>query len=188
MTPLLPAPSDTLESDTRPEPTKPATRQPSSMQPASAPFVESRLSTKRKVLLGTGAAVALTAIFVFAIAAPHLDEGIGDRTYNPTTFEAVEPHYEFGIGSLTVDLRDVDFPAGTHHITVDHGIGSARVYLPADVNYDVTGDLSAGEIDVVGETEDGFDNVVSARIDGSSAATVIVDLEVNVGHGRVRQG
>ena len=183
MTPLLPAPSDTRESDTRPEPTNPATERPSSTR-----LVQSRFSTKRKVLLGIRAALALVAIFVFAIAAPHLDEGIGDRTYNPTTFEAVEAHYEFGIGSLTVDLRDVDFPAGTHHITVDHGIGSARVYLPADVNYDVTGDLSAGEIDVLGETEDGFDNEVSARIDDSSAATVIVDLEVTVGHGRVRQG
>lgn len=60
--------------------------------------------------------------------------------------------------------------------------------LPADVNYDVTAELSAGEIDVLGETQDGFDNEVSARVDGSSAATVIVDLEADVGYSRVFQG
>lgn len=172
MTPLLEAPSDT-----RQEP--------------STPIIENRSSTKRRVLLGSAALLALFSIFVLAIAAPHLNEGTGDRTYRPTTFAALEHHYEFGIGSLTVDLRNVDFPAGTHYVSVDHGIGSARIFLPADVAYDVTADLEAGEIDVFGETEDGFDNAVSAQtvVEGDSAAkaTVVVDLEVDIGYGRVSQ-
>lgn len=154
--------------------------------------VEDRPSTKRRVLQATAAVTALVAVIVFAIAAPHLNEGTGDRTYRPTTFAEIDHHYEFGIGSLTVDLRDVDFPEGTHFISVDHGIGSARVLLPTDVAYDVTADLEAGEIDILGETEDGFSNEINAQsstdTDDTTKATVIVDLDVDIGYGTVRQG
>lgn len=102
----------------------------------------------------------------------------------------VDHDYQFGIGSLTVDLRDVDFPPGTHVISVEHGIGSAQVLLPADVAYDVTGSLGAGDLDLLGDSNSGFSNDSTAQSAnaGTASATVIVDLEVDVGYGRVRQG
>lgn len=142
----------------------------------------------RRVLIGLGIATLVVGTAVTALAAPHLDEGTGDRTYHPTTFAELDHEYRFGIGTLDVDLRDVEFPPGVHVITVDHGIGSARVWLPDNVNYDVTGDVDAGDLDVFGETEDGFGNELDAQAELGGAATVIVDLEVDIGYGRVRQG
>ena len=142
----------------------------------------------RNMLLGFGALGLIVTGTAAAIALPHLNDGTGDRTYHPTTFADVDHEYEFGIGSLKVDLRDVDFPSGTHVITVNHGIGSAQVFLPADVDYDVTGDLAAGDLDVLGETEDGFNNELNAQSVANATAIVIVDLEVDIGYGRVRQG
>lgn len=142
----------------------------------------------RRILIGFGIVSALTAAAAVAVAAPHLGDGTGDRSYHPTTFAEVDDEYSFGIGTLDVDLRDVDFPPGTHVIKVDHGIGSARVWLPADVNYDVTGDIDAGDLDLFGETKDGFGKDLDAQADTGSTATVIVDLEVDIGYGRVRQG
>jgi predicted membrane protein len=127
-------------------------------------------------------------VAVGAVAAPYLGDGTGDHSVHPTSFADVEAEYGFGIGTLNVDLRDVDFPAGVHVIDIDHGIGSARVWLPADVNYQVSGDVNVGDVDVLGETEDGFGNDVDARVDVDGTATVIIDLEVGIGYGQVRQG
>jgi hypothetical protein len=142
----------------------------------------------KRILIGSGVVSLVLAAAVTAVAAPHLDDGTGDRTYHPTTWVEADHEYSFGIGSLDVDLRDVDFPPGVHHVSVDLGIGSARVWLPADVNYDVTGDLDVGEIDLFGETHDGFGNELDAKTATDDATTVIVDLEVDIGYGQVRQG
>ena len=129
----------------------------------------------------------LAAVTVAAVASPYLDEGTGDKNVHPTEFSEVESEYSYGIGSIVVDLRDVDFPAGVHTIDIDHGIGSARVWLPAGVNYEVAGDTNIGNIDVFGDTEDGFNNEVDARSDNTSAATVVIDFNVDIGYGRVGQ-
>ena len=129
----------------------------------------------------------LLAVSVVAVASPYLDEGTGDKDVHPTEFSEVEAEYSYSIGSMDLDLRDVDFPAGVHTIDIDHGIGSARVWLPAGVNYEVAGDTDIGEIDVFGDTEDGFNNDVEARSDNTSSATVVLDFNVDIGYGRVRQ-
>lgn len=142
----------------------------------------------RRLLIGFGAAALVAGVAATALAAPHLDDGTGDRTYRPSTFAEVDHEYGFGVGNLNVDLRNVDFPPGVHVITVDHGIGSARVWLPAGVDYDVVGDLDIGELDLFGESHDGFGNDLEAQSNEGATATVIVDLEVDIGYGRVTQG
>ena len=152
--------------------------------PVSSPRVR---GWGRNVVLGFGALGLVVATTAVALVLPHLDEGTGDRTYNPTTFAELEHDYRFGVGTLTVDLRDVDFPTGTHLITVDHGIGSARVLLPADVDYDVTTDVAAGESDVFGDSADGDDQVNSGYSVDTADTVVVVDLDVEIGYGRVSQ-
>jgi hypothetical protein len=129
----------------------------------------------------------LTAVTVIAVASPYLDEGTGDNDIHPTSFSEVESDYTHGIGSMVVDLRDVEFPAGIHTIDIDHGIGSAQVWLPANVNYQVVGDTDIGDVDVFGETEDGFNNEVDAQSDVEADATVVIDFNVDIGYGRVGQ-
>lgn len=129
----------------------------------------------------------LTAVTVVAVASPYLDEGVGDKDVHPTTFSDVQANYSYGIGSMVVDLRDVEFPAGVHHIDVDHGIGSAQVWLPAGVSYESTGDTDIGDIDVFGDTEDGFDNEVVATSDQESDTTIVINLNVDIGYGRIGQ-
>lgn len=142
----------------------------------------------RNILLGFGALGLVMAVTAAAVTIPHLDDGTGDRTYHPTAFAELDHNYSFGIGSLEVDLRDVEFPPGTHVITVDHGIGFAEILLPAGVDYDVTGDLSAGDLDILGASEDGFNNELTAQSDNGAPTTVIIELEVDIGYGRVTQG
>jgi hypothetical protein len=129
----------------------------------------------------------LLGLTVVAVASPYLDEGTGDSNHHPTSFSEVESAYEYGIGSMVVDFRDIDFPAGVHHIDIDHGIGSAQVWLPADVGYEIAGDTDIGDLDVFGETEDGFNNQIDTQSDTTSDTTVVIDFNVDIGYGRVGQ-
>lgn len=130
----------------------------------------------------------LVVVTVAAVASPYLDEGTGDKNVHPSAFSEVESEYSYGIGSMVIDLRDVDFPAGVHTIDIDHGIGSAQVWLPAGVNYEVAGETDIGDIDVFGVTEDGFNNQIEVRSNNTFAGTVVIDFNVDIGYGRVGQG
>src|SRR3954470_13879953 len=50
---------------------------------------------------------------IVSAAGISLDGGVGDRDFRPASMSQVRNHYELGIGSLVVDLRDVDLPQGT---------------------------------------------------------------------------
>ncbi|MGI9642926.1 MAG: LiaF domain-containing protein [Acidimicrobiia bacterium] len=130
----------------------------------------------------------MLGVAVSAVAAPHLDDGTGDRAYHPQNFEDVQEEYVFGVGNSSVDLRDVDFPPGVHAISVDMGIGHTKVLLPEDVNYEVVGDLEIGKVDVFGETGDGFGNRVEANDDLGSDTTIVLDLDMEIGHAEIRRG
>ncbi|MGI9621523.1 MAG: LiaF domain-containing protein [Acidimicrobiales bacterium] len=129
----------------------------------------------------------LVALSVIAIAGPHLDDGTGDRNFHPRAFEEVQAEYRFGIGDSTIDLRDVDFPPGIHSIAVETGIGHTLVLLPSNVNYEIAGDGEIGKVDVFGATEDGFGNHLEITESTASNATVVLDLDMEIGHAEIRR-
>ncbi len=127
----------------------------------------------------------VVAVSVSAVAEPTLSDGIGERDYVPVAFDAVDSEYRLGIGELVVDLRQVDFPAGEHIIDVHLGIGETRVYVPDDVNYEVTGELTAGELELGDRQEDGLSNQLAVGRDIDADATLIINIDVGFGHGQL---
>lgn len=132
--------------------------------------------------------LTLFVVALSAIVGPYVHDGTGDRVHNPQAFDELESEYIFGLGNFTVDLRDVEFPSGETSISVDFGVGHTRVWLPADTNVEIVGDLDIGKIDLLGQTEDGFSNDLTIESDAGSAATVILDVDAGIGHVEVRRG
>jgi hypothetical protein len=135
--------------------------------------------------LGIVMAIALAGSFVVS---PHLRDGTGDSVNVPQTFEQVQSEYIFGIGSLDIDLRNVDFPPGVHNIDIEMGLGNVRVWLPADINYSVVGDLDVGKVDVFDQSSDGFGNTITSQGSVDSDATIVLNLDVDMGHAEVNLG
>ena len=52
---------------------------------------------------------------------------IGERHHRPTTAAEVEPAYRVLMGTLTLDLREVDLPAGTTEVDLTTVLGEVRV-------------------------------------------------------------
>src|SRR3954452_20039885 len=119
---------------------------------------------------------------VVSAAGIDLHGGVGDRDYRPATMAQVRDHYELGMGSLVVDLRDVDLPGGTTDLNVDVGLGKAVLFVPSDVCVTSKVDVGVGASDVLDRDNDGADG---HYVDDSPAPVgrpeLHIDADVGVG-------
>ncbi len=67
-----------------------------------------------------------------AVAATDLDvRGTwGDRTFHPATVAELADGYEMGVGSMRVDMRDVELPPGRTDLRLEIGMGEIQVLVP----------------------------------------------------------
>jgi phage shock protein PspC (stress-responsive transcriptional regulator) len=125
----------------------------------------------------------LAALFLALVAADlPLHGSIGERTERPATASDIEREYEQAIGRLVVDLRDVELAPGTTRVEASVGIGELVVNVPEGVRLDVDAQVRAGEAEVLGEREDGW-NVNQRRVDESVPGAPSLELDVEVGFG-----
>ncbi|HEV2859160.1 MAG TPA: PspC domain-containing protein [Solirubrobacterales bacterium] len=128
-------------------------------------------------------AVAIPAGFV-AAAGVDLDGGIGEKRYRPAALAEVRDSYELGAGSLTVDLRDVDLPAGERRVHLDVGMGEAVVLVPEDVCVSTNAELGMGGVEVLGRDGGGVD-VDWEDVNAAPAGTPRLVVDADVGFGAV---
>ena len=128
------------------------------------------------------------ATLVTATLEPTLGHGVGDRRYEPVTAADLESQYDLGIGELVVDLRQVELPAGIHEVRVELGIGRALVLVPPDIGLVVSGDVSVGELELLGRDQSGIDNELRLSDEAGGETTIVLDLEVGMGKGEVSRG
>jgi hypothetical protein len=69
----------------------------------------------------------------------------------------VRDHYDIGIGSMRIDLRDIDLPAGRTDLALNVGIGEAILYVPSDACITSDVEIGAGGADVLDRDNDGVD-------------------------------
>ena len=121
------------------------------------------------------------AAFVSA-AGIQLDGGVGERSYRPATASELRPSYELGAGELVIDLRDVDLPAGDHHLKVGIGAGHAQVLVPEDVCVASTATIGMGGVIVFDRNGGGIDMDWSdERRAPAGTARLVIDGEVGLG-------
>ncbi|MCW4352494.1 PspC domain-containing protein [Hoyosella sp. YIM 151337] len=88
-------------------------------------------------------------VIIATIAAPfdfsYFKAGIGERSYQPVAISDLQPEYRLGMGSLTVDLRELDL---TENAAIDAsvGIGELVVRVPDDINVRTSCDVKMGEM------------------------------------------
>ncbi|MGH8982785.1 MAG: LiaF domain-containing protein, partial [Acidimicrobiia bacterium] len=112
--------------------------------------------------------------------------GIGERDYRPATFAVVDDHYELGIGSLELDLRQLEFAGRNEKVRASVGIGELKVWVPDDVRVIVDAGVSVGELVTFGEQEGGTgvdDRVLRAGAEGGG--TLRLELEGGIGSVKV---
>jgi phage shock protein PspC (stress-responsive transcriptional regulator) len=124
-----------------------------------------------------------------AVAATDLDvRGTwGDRTFHPATAAELADGYEMGVGSMKVDMRDVELPPGRTDLRLEIGMGEIQVLVPQDTCVTTEAEVGVGVVNVGGGDQGGID--VDVRDDrrvepGVPQLHVIAD----VGMGAVQVG
>ena len=140
-------------------------------------------------LIPLGLLLALT-LAVAVVIEPVIEDGVGDREHAVTDVTTLEPAYRLGIGKLDVDLSGLDIPPGeTATVEVELGIGEATVLIPADVDLRLEGDVGIGELVILDEEENGIRNELSIDADATdTTSTLVIDLSVGIGSGRIERG
>jgi phage shock protein PspC (stress-responsive transcriptional regulator) len=113
---------------------------------------------------------------IVSAAGIEFNGGVGDRDYRPATTAQLRDQYEVGIGSLVVDMRDIDLPRGTTNLAVDVGLGEAVLYVPSDACVTSDVEVGAGSSDVLDRDNDGVD---VSYTDDAPAPAGTPELHVN---------
>ena len=129
------------------------------------------------------------ALPLAAVAATDLDvRGTwGDRTFRPATVAELGDGYEMGVGSMRVDLRDLELPPGRTELPLQLGIGEIQVLVPADMCVTTDAGISLGAFDAGGGEEGGVDVDIDERRSVDPGVRY-VHLDVDLGVGAVRVG
>lgn len=138
------------------------------------------------VLIGTG--TLLTVLVVIAAIIPaNPSFRVGEQTIQPVTVEEVQARYSHGMGTLTIDLRDLQFEPGFDlDLEASNGIGDLVVRVPEEAALDVSARVGVGSASAAGRSSDGFGARLEVRVpaDGPS---IRLDLSVGIGEIRVVQ-
>ena len=141
--------------------------------------------TRRRVVTATvlGVAALLLTALVLAVRVP-LFAGVGDRVDRPVDVADVHSKYELGIGDLTLNFANVSLPKGQTFVKATVGIGSLKIVVPANATVDVQGRAQVGEVQLLGENDNGT-HVRSHVVDRTGSGRVLV-LDAGTGLGQVQ--
>jgi predicted membrane protein len=93
------------------------------------------------------------------------------------------------VGSLELDLRDLDLEPGATRVSAHVGIGELVVHLPRGVAADVSGEVRGGDLKLFGREESGWrvdDRVVDSKFD-DAAKRIVLDVSAGLGDVEVRR-
>ncbi|MGI9539552.1 MAG: PspC domain-containing protein [Miltoncostaeaceae bacterium] len=130
--------------------------------------------------VGVVLALGLTAVTLVDVP---LGGGFGQAEWAPAGAADLEREYRLTAGEATLDLRGLDLDAGPHEVEASVAFGSLRVLVPPDAEILAEGSVTAGDLRVLGESDEGLRNDVSV---GTAAEEPDIALTAEVGFGELR--
>jgi phage shock protein PspC (stress-responsive transcriptional regulator) len=130
----------------------------------------------------------LVALALSAALPVRLSAGVGDELDHPRSAATLASSYEQSVGSLELDLRDVQLRPGRTSVAAELGVGHLLVHVPRGVTVVVHGRAGVGKVSLLGQVENGTgvsERVVSTR---GSGRVLALDAHVGVGDVEVVRG
>jgi phage shock protein PspC (stress-responsive transcriptional regulator) len=130
----------------------------------------------------------LALLVVVSTSGIQLDGGVGDRAFVPATASDVQPEYRLGVGSLRLDLSDVDLSEQLVRTKASLGVGDLEIVVPANADVSIDSRSGIGEVLLFGESQDGTSvsrSVVDHGTGSDGRIDLVLDLDVNIGQVRV---
>lgn len=136
-------------------------------------------------LIALGTILAVVTLLTAAAPFEGFQGGIGDRTVALTSVEGIKPDYNLAMGTMTLDLREIDDFEATTQLTASVGMGELVVRVPEDIDIAVETRVGAGEFEMLGSVVDGVGLDESYASPGSRSGSETLSLHISVFMGRV---
>jgi len=163
--------------------------------PVSTYFAAVLTTIALGLIVGTwfGRARGLIALAVVATIGLAISSGaeryggqVANSVYRPQNISQVADRYDFKVGNVTLDLRNVKFADVPQDTTVAMNVGLIKVLLPADVDTTASVTMDGGRAVLFGHEYDG-DSVKSLNItdqgsDGAGGGTLRLNIELKTGN------
>ncbi|CAN5326361.1 PspC domain-containing protein [soil metagenome] len=96
----------------------------------------------------------LIALIVVSVVGDTIDDGVGQRSWQPATVSDIDGSYVHGIGYLRLDLSTVDFDGEDVVTAIDQGVGYVEVIVPEDVDVTVVAQVDGGALTLFEQSTD----------------------------------
>jgi phage shock protein PspC (stress-responsive transcriptional regulator) len=169
------------------------TRHSTAASPEGTP--QAQVAAKRprrlwRVVIATGIVLAsLLAAALIAVAAViavfEVDRSAGDRAYSVTSVQDLRSEYRLGIGSMRLNLGELQLPEGETRVDARVDLGDLEVIVPSGVAMQVHGTAEMGSVEVLGNDEDGRN--VEVDLDETGPRVLVLDAHVGAGAVRVER-
>ena len=134
----------------------------------------------RRWLLVPALVLAAPATMVEA-AGLHVEGGVGEREYRPSSVTELRDVYRLGAGEMVIDLRDVDFPAGRTELDVELGLGEVKILVPDDVCVASDTEIGAGVARIFDREYGDVDLEWSQRPGDGATTDLHIDTDIDFG-------
>jgi phage shock protein PspC (stress-responsive transcriptional regulator) len=139
-------------------------------------------------LIAVAIPLALLTWVLGAVPSPGFKAGVGH--WNAVTTNQVQPRYSVTLGNGELDLSGLQLTNGqVVRTNVAVGIGQTRIYLPPNVDAQVSCQAQIGDVDCLGHRDsESFPSRVTVTDngrDGPGGGTLILDVHSGVGQIRV---
>jgi phage shock protein PspC (stress-responsive transcriptional regulator) len=142
-----------------------------------------RVVRRLAIILASLVVLVIAAVGIFAaVFNVHVGRGVGDRSYAVTSVQQLQDDYRLGIGTLELNLGALQLPEGETRVNASVDVGDLQVIVPAGVALRVHGEAHAGNVEVLGASDDGW----KADIDLAETGKRVLVLDAHVGAGDVR--
>jgi hypothetical protein len=99
----------------------------------------------RSGLIGLGVVTGVLAL-ALSVTPESMLFSAGDRTHTVTDIADLDANYRLGAGSLTIDLRGLELPAGTTEVTAGVSMGELIIHVPPEATVEGEGRAAPGEV------------------------------------------
>jgi phage shock protein PspC (stress-responsive transcriptional regulator) len=130
----------------------------------------------------------LALLIVVSTSGINLDGGVGDQVFTPTSVSEVQPTYRIGVGSLRIDLSDVDLSEQLVSTRASLGVGNVEIVVPRNADVSIDAHAGIGDVLLFDQDANGTSvtrSVVDSGIGGDGKIDLVLDLDVNIGQVRV---
>lgn len=136
-------------------------------------------------LIVFGTILALVTLLTAAAPFEGFQGGVGERVIEVSTIDDIRADYNLAMGTLTIDLSEIDDLRTATALTASVGMGELVIRVPEGTEVRVDANLGAGQLEILGRVTDGVGIDETYQTSGFDQSSESLSLQLQAFTGRV---